>query len=98
MNFTLNSKRYPLDRVKIADIFTLVNKIEQPETLDEYKNRVKHEFAAYLWTVCLLRRWDKIQLSRMLRISVRSLDRYIHEIPLPDTFLEYIYTLQIYQL
>jgi len=93
-NFSKTYK-YPLDRTRIAAIFTVELLVTGVESLEQYKTRVKAEFASYLWCVCLLRHYDKILLARKLNMSIRSMDRYIREIPLPDTFLEYLYFLQV---
>lgn len=87
--------KYPLDRSRIASIFCVEYLVTGVESIEDYKSRVKAEFASYLWCICLLRRMDKIRLAHQLGISIRSMDRYIKEIPLPDTFLEYLYLLQL---
>lgn len=94
---TLPKYKYPLDLGRVASIFAVDLRIDGPESLPEYKRRVRAEFASYLWCIALLRHVDKIYLAHLLQISVRSMDRYVKEVPLPDTFLDYIYTLQTFQ-
>lgn len=89
------SYKYPLDRTRIAAIFAVELLVDGVESIEQYKSRVKAEFASYLWCLCLLRHKDKIMLARQLNMSIRSMDRYIREVPLPDTFLEYLYLLQV---
>lgn len=90
-------KKYPLSFERIGRIFLLEKHLEGLESFDHYSARVRHEMSSYLYATALLQHRTARDLMDECNISLRSAQRYLKEIPLPDTFLRYLYFLQYYE-
>lgn len=90
-------KKYPLSFERIGRIFLLEKCLEGFESFERYSSRVRQEMSSYLYATALLQHRTARDLMDECNISLRSAQRYLKEIPLPDTFLRYLYFLQFYE-
>lgn len=97
-NITDYDRKYKFDLTRISDSLRLEVRIDGPESLDMYKYRVRAELGSYYGATMILKRRNPYTESVALNCSVRSVQRYWKEFPLPDNVLEILYHIQITQL
>lgn len=90
-------KKYPLSFERLGRIFLLEKYSDGPETFEHYSARVRHELSSYLYATALLQHRTARDLMDACQISLRSAQRYLVNVPLPDAFLRYLYFLQYYE-
>lgn len=88
-------EKYRLNPVRLGEIFQVNQDLEGLETWSAYCFRVRKELASYMYSCALLQHKSPVYLSEKLSISVRTMQRYIKEIPISNEVLIYIYNLQV---
>lgn len=94
MKNTFNRK-YPLHVEDLTSVFRVEMRLTGPESYEDYKKRVDRELSSLLHATTLLQRENTYTLSVALGVSLRTAQRLTSSVSLPDTFLKYLYFLQI---
>lgn len=87
--------KYPLHVEDMVSIFRVEFTLSGPESFEHYKGRVDVEISSLLHATTLLQRENNFTLSVALGVSLRTVQRLVSSVSLPDTFLRYLYFLQV---
>lgn len=97
-NITDYDRKYKFPLERVSESLRLVRLLGGPETLSQYKTRVRAELGALYASTSLLRRRTPYSEAVQLGVSIRTVQRYFREFPFSDQTLDLLYHIQITQL